>query len=507
MKPSAPRPVIDAIPQELKALPRWVTWRYESRRGRWAKVPISCTTARHADVTSSGDWAEFGAALKYYRTHRVAGLGFVFAGDGLVGVDLDDCRDAESGELQPWASAILCDLDSYAEVSPSGTGVKVFVRATLPAHARRRKGSVEIYHRDRYFTVTGLHLPGTPTGLEDRQEALVRVYEGVFGKLLPLKVVQPGENAAPSAEDLGVIEHARRGPGGAKFDRLFDGLLHDYTSASEADLALCGFFARLVGPDPARIEALVGLSALGRREKWLERVDYRQSTIARAIRGLEEAPAQLTLTRSIQEHPGVSRTDTREFGLSAADVNSPEAVAHAIALADERGGLPVPDLAFALARRLHLLDRERPEQFAGAVRAFCERAGLDYREFWLSFLDRWPRVRLAEGEGDFSWAEKRAREKPLDCLPDLGEDFVLVGSLAFYLARRTAPAPFFLPVAKVGQVMGMSAQMGSIVVRQLVQRGVITPVDGSYSFAKGSAKAKEYHFTWAVPDEALPDAA
>lgn len=274
-------------------------------------------------------------------------------------------------------------------------------------------------------------------------------------------------------------------------------------------MALCGCFARLVGPDAERVEALMGLSALGQGEKWRERVDYRERTIARAIEGLGQAEG-LTLTMRSQEIPGTPRSSQelhRGVWPGGPDLEMDGVVRQAEDLAGDVGGVPARQQAFALARRLKRYGQGQPEEFQGAVRAFCERAGQPYREFWLWFVDGWGRVRFAEGEGDFVWAEKMAREHPLLCLPELGEDFVLVGSLAYYLSLRTAPAPFYLPVVKVGQVMEMSAQMGSIVVRQLVQRGVITPTDGSYAYAQGKARAKEYRFTWAVPASPLPEAA
>jgi primase-polymerase (primpol)-like protein len=100
------------------------------------------------------------------------GIGFVFsAGDPFCGVDLDHCRDVDTGALEPWAAAIVHALDSYAEASPSGAGVHVIVRATLPP-GRRRRGPLEMYDRQRYFTLTGRHIAGTPADVQERQTAI-----------------------------------------------------------------------------------------------------------------------------------------------------------------------------------------------------------------------------------------------------------------------------------------------------------------------------------------------
>ena len=68
----------------------------------------------------------------------------MFNGD-LVGFDFDIVRDPEFGIIDPWAQELIDELDGYAEVSPSGTGVKVIVRGELPrvgASSRPSAGSI-----------------------------------------------------------------------------------------------------------------------------------------------------------------------------------------------------------------------------------------------------------------------------------------------------------------------------------------------------------------------------
>src|SRR4051794_32368531 len=127
-RPVAPVVAVENIPHELRDLPRWVAWRYERREPKWEKVPIG-PTGRRASTTDPATWSTFEAALAAYRERRLAGIGFVFAeGDPFTGIDLDACRDSDAGTLVPWADEIVRDLDSYTEVSPSGTGVKVLIR-------------------------------------------------------------------------------------------------------------------------------------------------------------------------------------------------------------------------------------------------------------------------------------------------------------------------------------------------------------------------------------------
>ena len=99
------------------------------------------------------------------------GLGFILR-DDLIGVDLDGCRDIETGEIAEWATKIIDLLDSYTEISPSGTGIRIFCKGQpQPKGSYRRKGDIEIYdcNSPRYLTVTGWHLDETPTTIEPRQ--------------------------------------------------------------------------------------------------------------------------------------------------------------------------------------------------------------------------------------------------------------------------------------------------------------------------------------------------
>lgn len=159
----------DGIRPELIALHQWVCW--ESRRridnpAEWTKVPINAHTGGKASATDPQTWAPFATALARYRRAGLSGVGFVVTRDDpYTGVDLDKCRDPRSGALAPWAAAIVAALDSHAEVSPSGTGIRVWIVGTLAGlhpdgRGGRRKGPIEIYSHDRYFAVTGHPLRG-----------------------------------------------------------------------------------------------------------------------------------------------------------------------------------------------------------------------------------------------------------------------------------------------------------------------------------------------------------
>jgi primase-polymerase (primpol)-like protein len=90
------------IPEDLKALRQWVAWQWERRQGKWTKVPINARTGKRASPTDPATWEPFQSALGHYQRQHLGGVGFVFAADDpFAGVDLDECRDLETGELQP----------------------------------------------------------------------------------------------------------------------------------------------------------------------------------------------------------------------------------------------------------------------------------------------------------------------------------------------------------------------------------------------------------------------
>src|SRR5262249_51641451 len=126
------------IPGALRAIPHWIAWRYERRsdkdgRLKWTKIPINPKTGRNAKPNDPSTWGTFDEALTCYRQRRLDGIGYMFAADDpFCGVDFDDCRDPETGALDEWAAYCIQELDSYAEVSPTRTGVKAFVRAKKP---------------------------------------------------------------------------------------------------------------------------------------------------------------------------------------------------------------------------------------------------------------------------------------------------------------------------------------------------------------------------------------
>jgi hypothetical protein len=296
---SGPIPLeVESIPQELKDRAQWVCWREELRDGRPTKIPVNVRTGGNAAVNRPETWAAFPEALAYYSQHHgngIKGVGFVLTkGDPYVFIDLDKCLEPETGAIQAWASEVVNQVSSYTEISPSGLGLHIILKGSLPPDGRKR-GRVEIYDQAKYLTLTGLHFRFTSTTIEDRQSELAALHKNIFGQK---KKEAPRGGGTPPREpdfpDAELIEKAHRAANGEKFGKLWreDWEGAGYPSQSEADLALCGLLAFWTQGDSLAIDRLFRHSGLF-RAKWDERHyadgrTYGEETIRKAVAGTTE---------------------------------------------------------------------------------------------------------------------------------------------------------------------------------------------------------------------------
>jgi primase-polymerase (primpol)-like protein len=156
----------------------------------------------------------------------------------------------------------------------------VIVEGGVPRGGNRR-GQLEMYDRDRYFTVTGDHVAGTPRTVKDRTQEL----RGLHEKYIADTDTDDDPLSVPSEvrmSDDELIEKAMNAANGEKFRALWQGDTSDYPSHSEADQALCNMLAFWTGGDKQRIERLFNQSGLV-RDKWRDREDYRDCTTQNAI--------------------------------------------------------------------------------------------------------------------------------------------------------------------------------------------------------------------------------
>ena len=141
--------LVEAIPEELRALDRWVCADGES------KSPLCCFDDRPASVSDPRTWGTFEEASEAIAAGRFPFAGFVFAGDGLVGIDID-CGFDEMGLPIDEAMEAIEACGSYTEVSRSGKGFHIICRGTLPFKGSNNRAGWEIYRDARYFVLTGL---------------------------------------------------------------------------------------------------------------------------------------------------------------------------------------------------------------------------------------------------------------------------------------------------------------------------------------------------------------
>lgn len=301
------------IPSDLENIAQWVAWRYAVVNGKTTKIPVNARTGGNAATNNPATWADLETVLTFYHEHGtyVSGVGLVVAGTDLVGVDLDHCID-DNGIIAPWALAIVRSLASYTEVSPSGTGLRIFAHGVKPG-ARCKRGDVELYDHTstRFLTFTGKHLPGTPLELRDVTPELAVVYSDVFGPD-PAKVAR--REAQPvDVDDSALIALAIKAKNGAKFAALWNGNVNGYSSPSEADLALCCHLAWWTGGDEKRVDGMFRQSGL-MRDKWndvhrpADGATYGAMTIDKAL--------ELTTTYySPQQQPVQSHSEAQPGGV------------------------------------------------------------------------------------------------------------------------------------------------------------------------------------------------
>ena len=274
------------IPDELRGIPRWVIWKTEERDGKTTKVLYRPHAPdKRGSSTDPGTWSDYEKAEAAATLPGVAGIGFCFNGDGLIGVDFDHVRNPETGLIDGDAWQEIRALGSYTEVSPSGTGVHVLCRGKIPGD-KHRTGPREMYESGRYFTVTGKHVPGTRGIITDSQPGIDTLYKKWFPQQdRPTAApAQPAASPPVRLEDDQVIDRLMNAANGDKFTKLMQGDISGYPSQSEAESAFCSLLA-FWSRDPSQIDRIYRRSKLC-RPKWDEMHGartYGETTINNAL--------------------------------------------------------------------------------------------------------------------------------------------------------------------------------------------------------------------------------
>jgi hypothetical protein len=273
------------INAELKSSHRWVRWALcdvqdgpKLRKEMKPPYQVNGHAAKHNDpkTWNSHDAVvaahEASVELKHPATvvkdHGVRGIGVVI-GPPFFGIDLDDCRNAETGELTPEASEWVAELQTFCEVSPSGTGLHFWGHGEPPYKEGHRKDGREIYSTNRYLTVTGVTI-GATTEIRRFTPAEVKaLYERVKNgtpKFVPL--------SAPRADMMSRV---------------------DFPDLSQAVMSLLTGLAYDLNCDAEKIEAEFLKSQLYLNTHWSTKwTRLREAHLAKAIQFVKDNPRRVS---------------------------------------------------------------------------------------------------------------------------------------------------------------------------------------------------------------------
>jgi hypothetical protein len=298
-------PLWSEIPSELKGLP-WFPWAVVpqiQKNGslRIGKPPLNLR-GRLAKWKDPKEACTFEEAKQFFlanqtvllklkdeeREYWVGGIGILAVkSSNIVPLDFDHCLDEKGNWL--WALEDIKLLDTYAEKSPSWLGVRAFPYGQKPGSACKL-GPFEMYEHDHFLTVTGQRLPFAPKSIIYRQKELEHLYKKYLEpkpkleatKSSPPVLISLSQTSQETPTDEEILQKALAQD--AKLARLWNGNTSEYgNDDSRADLALCVKLAFWFNRAPDKIEAMFSRSALGSREKWRKRADYRARTIQEAI--------------------------------------------------------------------------------------------------------------------------------------------------------------------------------------------------------------------------------
>lgn len=227
---------LESIPDALKRLERWVCTKDGS------KTPYCALTGKRASSTDSTSWSTFEEAADLVERGVFDHVGFVFADDGFVGIDIDKCFD-EWGVLSDEAVEAMRDCPSYTELSMSEDGLHIIVRGDIPFKGRN-SGSVEVYKSGRFFVLTGNACNGL--GVEETQEGLDRLVEREFKEMLD-RSVQGGSRSPLIYEPTWTLRKDGRVPLDPEWPDVSSGARH---------ISMVSFYSQMVARDMSPDECL-----------------------------------------------------------------------------------------------------------------------------------------------------------------------------------------------------------------------------------------------------------
>ena len=273
----------------IRNLPNWVCWKKKDRdNGKIGKMPINPLTGQGAKANDSTTWTTYDKAMAAKEKNNYDGIGFEFTDSSIVGIDIDNC--IENGQMNDMARTIVEALDTYTEISPSGTGLHILVRSDLQLEHGRKDDSIglEVYTEGRFFTIT-------QEIWNDRDTINTLPANEIEAILAPYMQLHEGKNVAVASSkcinkrelpDEEVLNKAFASKNGSAIMALYSGDMSKYgNDHSSADLALARHLAYWTNNDIEQMDRLFRGSEL-MRGKWDEMhgsSTYGEMTLVKAI--------------------------------------------------------------------------------------------------------------------------------------------------------------------------------------------------------------------------------
>lgn len=300
----------DAIPQEMKECKNWVCWRYIN-----TKVPFyrdDDGIEHSAAVNAPETWKGIDDTVATKTKYDYDGIGYVFSKDThFAGVDIDHC--VIDGQANAEAQFIIDSLDSYTELSPSGSGIHIIVRkheGQAFQHGVNQRGitinfkgrilnfeGIEAYTHDRFFTVTGNVYQGRGK-IDDRGDEIQELWDSLdeasnrkrkgYATVAVNKKKDVPSRPLSDLELVDIIARIRKSKQAPMFEKFWSGKWdslpgYEGKSQSEADQGFMNMLCFWVKGNREAMRQLFSMSALGQREKWINRPDYQKRTIKTAL--------------------------------------------------------------------------------------------------------------------------------------------------------------------------------------------------------------------------------
>lgn len=270
------------IPNELKELKQWCLWRYEDvGTKKPTKVPYS-KDHRKLSVTNPNDWLTFDYVVGVYNFGGYDGIGFVFSkNDPYAFIDLDATEDKDEIDVQ---LKIFKEFDSYSEKSPSGKGLHIIVKGSIPQG--RNRAHIEIYSNERYATMTGDVYSDKP--ISDHNDLINTLFSDIAK---PPKIYNGKSINEPETQsDEEIIRIAKEATNGDKFTKIYNAEWEEFyphiaaakKGSSEACLGLVnmlGFYTQNRG----QIKRIFLNSKIGNVKKYITRPDLIEEMIDKSF--------------------------------------------------------------------------------------------------------------------------------------------------------------------------------------------------------------------------------